>query len=86
MKAALLADPSVDTTTRAAILARLKDKPAGPAGPAVYKRAEVARLFSCTPRTVSNMVQQGELLTIKLAGRSRALGIRADSVAALLAR
>jgi hypothetical protein len=84
IKAVLSADASIDPATRARIIRALTDPAPAPTGERIVRRAEVARKYSCSIRTVDNLTKQGLLKRIVLPGRGRGAGFRESDVLALI--
>jgi hypothetical protein len=91
IRSGLKADPSVNATDRARILALLRQKP----HPKNHKgetdrvarlirRAETARRLSCSLRTVDKLSASGVLRKRRLPGRIRASGFLESDVEALI--
>ena len=85
----LATDPTIPTAERSLILTSL-DHPAQSSAEAterikrIIRRAEVARLLSCTTRTVDSLARAGTLRRIHFPGRKQGAGFNLADVEALL--
>ncbi len=90
LKSVLEADPTLTQRERSRLLALLRsDRSTGvdqlsERVPRLIRRAEVARLMSCSLRTVDKLAATGILPKKKLPGRARAAGFLETDVIALL--
>lgn len=88
LKAALVADPTLDPAARGRLVTALqaadKSQDAPTPGFRVLRRGEVAKRLSCTPRTVDLLAQAGQLKRVMLPGRRRGAGFLETDVAALV--
>jgi hypothetical protein len=90
LKSILAADPSVSVADRARLLALLRNGPerrdavSAPPEPRLVRRAEAARRLSVSLRAIDNWARAGILRKVKLPGRVRACGFRADEIDAVI--
>jgi len=85
VRGVLSMDPTVPAEDRARILATLKAPPTpAEAVKRLLRRAEVASLLSCHPRTVDNLAKAGILRRVRFPGRKLAAGFMAAEVDALV--
>lgn len=88
--AMIRADQDADARTKAHLLALIRnggtsaDQVNKPSAPRVVTRAEAARQLGRSLRLVDSLARRGLLRRVKLPGQTRALGLRADDVAALV--
>lgn len=81
---ARLALSGLSQRDRAVLLAELAGKQDEPPADRILKIREAAARLACTPRTVFNLIQQGQLARIRLPGRKRGCGVRASEITALI--
>jgi len=89
IRSILKADPTVAPRERAAIIAAMREGPAEckqatPSKAKIMRRHDVAEALGRSTRTVDNLAAEGLLRRVKLPGRKRACGFRAEDVEALL--
>jgi hypothetical protein len=86
IRSILATDPTIPTAERSQILTSL-DHPATTTGATprrILRRAEVAKLLSCTTRTVDTLARSGTLRRIHFPGRKQGAGFNLADVEALL--
>ncbi len=93
IRAGLKSDPSVTPTQRGELLRLLREgpkpqpqpEPAKPARqPRIASRKEVAERLSVSLRLVDRLAKAGTLKRVRLPGRTRAIGFRAEDLDALI--
>lgn len=89
--ALLRADATIDPRNRARMLAMLRRGPDAQTdaqtprtGPRVMQRAEAAAALGRTVRHIDHLARAGLLRRVRLPGRVRACGVRAEDVATLV--
>lgn len=89
--AIIRADQDADARTKARLIALIKSNGGAPAeqankptAPKVCTRAEAARQLGRSLRLVDSLARRGLIRRVKLPGQTRALGLRADDVGALV--
>ena len=85
LKSVLTTDPTVSAHDRNRMLRALRDVQnvelsTASNEPRIVRRRDVARMLSCSLRTVDNLAAEGRLPRVSIPGRTRALGFRVRDV------
>lgn len=88
VRAALRADQTLSPGERQQLLMRLRAEnrqPPPKSEPRLVRRADAARRFSISPRSIDRWAKEGLIKKVTLPGRSRASGFNVADIEALIA-